>query len=229
MTALHRVMALAAVLALAACQSARPTSLPHGSAAYQVVPQAQPSPTVARQLRPGDSIAVAVFREPDLGAEKLVLDELGNVQLPLLGEITAGGKTLAELSQTISQRLGARYLRRPQVTIALLDSVALSMSVEGQVKAPGVFPVGPNETLLTSLARAGSPAQTAKLDEIVVFRTVNGQRMGAVFDLQQIRTGTAPDPQILDGDTIVVGYSAVKGAFRDFLVASPLLNLFTVF
>jgi len=222
-------MALAAVLALAACQSARPTSLPHGAAAYQVVPQAQPSPAVARQLRPGDSIAVAVFREPDLGAEKLVLDELGNVQLPLLGEITAGGMTPSELSQTISQRLGARYLRRPQVTVALLDSVALSMSVEGQVKAPGVFPVGPNETLLTSLARAGSPGQTAKLNEIVVFRTVDGQRMGAVFDLQQIRTGTAPDPQILDGDTIVVGYSAVKGAFRDFLVASPLLNLFTVF
>ena len=229
MTALHRAMALAAVLVLAACQSARPTSLPQGAAAYQVVPEAQPSPTVARTLRPGDSIAVAVFREPDLGAEKLVLDELGNVQLPLLGEITAGGKTPAELSQTISQRLGARYLRRPQVTVALLDSVALSMSVEGQVKAPGVFPVGPNETLLTSLARAGSPGQTAKLDEIVVFRTVNGQRMGAVFDLQQIRTGSAPDPQILDGDTIVVGYSAVKGAFRDFLVASPLLNLFTVF
>ena len=63
----------------------------------------------------------------------------------------------------------------------------------------------------------------------MVFRTVNGQRMGAVFDLQQIRTGAAPDPQILDGDTIVVGYSAVKGAFRDFLAASALLNLFTVF
>ncbi len=229
MTAFHRVLALVAVLALAACQSARPTSLPQGAAAYQVVPAAQPSPTVARPLQPGDSIAVAVFREPELGAAKLVLDSLGNVQLPLLGEVTAGGKTPAELSQTISQRLGARYLRRPQVTVALLDSVALSMSVEGQVKSPGVFPVGPNETLLTSLARAGSPGQTAKLDEVVVFRTVNGQRMGAVFDLQQIRIGAAPDPQILDGDTIVVGYSAVKGAFRDFLAASPLLNLFTVF
>lgn len=229
MTAFHRAIALAAVLALAACQSARPTTLPHGAAAYQVVPEAQPSPTVARPLRAGDSIAVAVYREPELGAPKLVLDSLGKVQLPLLGEISAGGQTPAELSQSIAQRLGARYLRRPQVTVALLDSVALSMSVEGQVKQPGVFPVGPNETLLTSLARAGSPGQTAKLDEIVVFRTVNGQRMGAVFDLQQIRTGAAPDPQILDGDTIVVGYSAVKGAFRDFLAASPLLNLFTVF
>lgn len=229
MTPFYRAFVLAAALALAACQSARPTTLPQGAAAYQVIPQAQPSPTVARALRAGDSIAVAVYREPDLGAPKLVLDSLGNVQLPLLGEVAAGGQTPAELAQTISQRLGARYLRRPQVTVALLDSVAQTISVEGQVKAPGVFPVGPNETLLTSLARAGSPGQTAKLDEIVVFRTVNGQRMGAVFNLEQIRTGAAPDPQILDGDTIVVGYSALKGAFRDFLAASPLLNLFTVF
>ena len=229
MTGFHRAIALAAALALGACQSARPATLPHGAAAYEVVPEAQPAPTVARTLRAGDSIAVSVYREPDLGAPKLVLDSLGNIQLPLLGEITAAGQTPAELAQTVTRRLGARYLRRPQVTVALLDSVALSMSVEGQVKSPGVFPVGPNETLLTSLARAGSPGQTAKLDEIVVFRTVNGQRMGAVFDLEQIRTGAAPDPQILDGDTIVVGYSAIKGAFRDFLAASPLLNLFTVF
>lgn len=229
MTGFHRALALAAVLALAACQSARPTTLPHGAAAYEVVPEAQPSPTVARPLRAGDSIAVSVYREPDLGAPKLVLDSLGKVQLPLLGEVTAGGQTPAQLSQDLAARLGARYLRRPQVTVALLDSVSMTMSVEGQVKSPGVFPVGPNETLLTSLARAGSPAQVAKLDEIVVFRTVNGQRMGAVFDLDLIRTGKAPDPQILDGDTIVVGFSAVKGAFRDFLMITPLLNFFTVF
>ena len=63
----------------------------------------------------------------------------------------------------------------------------------------------------------------------MVFRTVNGQRMGAVFDVGQIRVGGASDPQILDGDVIVVGYSSVRGAFRDFLSVTPLLNLFTVF
>ncbi len=53
--------------------------------------------------------------------------------------------------------------------------------------------------------------------------------MAAVFDLKQIRAGQAPDPQIIDGDIVVVGFSSVKGAFRDFLQAAPLLNVFSYF
>ena len=120
-------------------------------------------------------------------------------------------------------------MRNPRVTVALVGSVAQLVTVEGQVQAPGVYPLGRNETLLTSLARAGSPTQLAALDQVVVFRTLNGQRMGAVFDLRKIRTGSAPDPQIVDGDVVVVGFSQLKGAYRDFLAATPLLGLFTIF
>ena len=216
---------------LAACGGPRPTSLPQGPAAYELVPPPPVTPPapVLRQLQAGDVIAVQVYREPDLGVDKAVLDELGNVQMPLIGQIEAAGRTPTELARQIEQRLGQRYLRNPRVTVAVTSAIPRSVTVEGQVGAPGVFPLGKNDTLLTSLARAGSPSQLAKLDEVVVFRTVNGQRMGAVFDVGQIRVGGAPDPQILDGDVIVVGYSSVRGAFRDFLSVTPLLNLFTVF
>ena len=220
-----------ALLALAACAGTRPTGLPHGAAAYQVVPPAPAiaPPPAARPLQAGDAIAVQVYREPDLGVDKAVLDEVGNIQLPLIGEVRAAGRTPTELSTAIATRLGERYLRDPRVTVSLVGTVPRTVTVEGQVAAPGMFPLGRNDTLLTSLARAGSPTQLAQLDEVVVFRTVNGQRMGGVFDVRQIRAGAAPDPQILDGDLVVVGYSQVKGAYRDFLMATPLLNLFTVF
>jgi polysaccharide export outer membrane protein len=217
--------------ALAACAGPRPTGLPQGAAAYEVVPAApaSPAPAVARALEAGDTIGVQVFREPDFGTDKALIDEFGNVQLPVIGEVHAAGRTPAELSGAIAEQLGQRYLRDPRVTVSLLGTVARTVAVEGQVATPGIFPLSRNETLLTSLARAGSPTQLAKLDQVVVFRTVNGQRMGAVFDVRQIRTGGAPDPQILDGDLVVVGYSQLKGAYRDFLMATPLLNLFTVF
>lgn len=170
-----------------------------------------------------------VFREPDLGVDKAVLDELGNVQLPLIGEVAAAGRTPAELAGQIGARLGQRFLRNPQVTVAVAGTVPRTVTVEGQVATPGIFALGRRDTLLTSLARAGSPTQLAKLDQVVVFRTVNGRRMGAVFDVREIRVGGAPDPQIVDGDVIVVGYSELRGAFRDFLSVTPLLNLFTVF
>lgn len=215
---------------LAGCAGPQPTGLPRGSAAYGVVPAPEPGPVPAvRALQAGDTIAVKVFREPDFSADKVVLDELGTAQLPVLGDIAAAGSTPSELAARIAARLGERYLRNPRVTVALLASVAQAVTVEGQVGTPGVYPLGRNETLLTSLARAGSPTQLAALNQVVVFRNVNGQRMGAVFDVRKIRTGSAPDPQIVDGDVVVVGFSELKGAYRDFLAATPLLGLFTIF
>ena len=231
MTRFPLLIVSGALLALAGCTGPKPTSLPQGQSAYAVIP---PPPEVAeapaaRLLQAGDAISVQVYREPDLGVDKAVLDELGNIQMPLLGEVAAAGRTPIELAGQIGDRLGQRYLRNPRVTVAISSAVPRSVTVEGQVGAPGVFALGRRDTLLTSLARAGSPTQLAKLDQVVVFRTVNGQRMGAVFDIREIRVGSAPDPQILDGDVIVVGYSEIRGAFRDFLSVTPLLNLFTVF
>lgn len=215
---------------LGGCQTTRPTQLPQGAAAYQVMPAADPAAApVARTLRAGDTISVNVYREPDLTLDKAVIDELGKVQLPLLGEVAAAGLTPADLSRAIASRLGARYLRDPRVTVTLVATEASTVTVEGQVVAPGVYEIARNETLLTTIARAKSPTRTARDNEIVVFRTIDGQRSGAVFDLDLIRTGRAPDPQILQGDVVVVGFSQVKGAFRDFLTAAPLLNVFTAF
>ena len=81
-------------------------------------------------------------------------------------------------------------------------------------------------TLLTALALAGSPTETAKLDEVLVFRTMGDERLGGRFNLTDIRAGRSADPVILSGDTIVVGYSAVRGAYLDFLKAAPIVGAF---
>jgi polysaccharide biosynthesis/export protein len=180
-------------------------------------------------LAPGDEIAVQVFQEPDLSVARTRIDESGMVSLPLLGEMRAADLTAAQFGTQVAGRLGQRYLRNPKVTVSVLSAVVAEASVEGEVNAPGVFPIRRDETLLRTLARARSPTRTARNDEVFVFRRVNGQRLGARFDLDQIRTGRAADPRILGGDVVVVGYSSAKGRFRDFLQAAPLLNLFTVF
>ena len=62
-----------------------------------------------------------------------------------------------------------------------------------------------------------------------MFRTVNGQRMAGQFDLAAIRAGASPDPQLMPGDVVVIGYSAVRGTYRDLLRAAPLLGIFRPF
>jgi polysaccharide export outer membrane protein len=53
--------------------------------------------------------------------------------------------------------------------------------------------------------------------------------MAARFDLNKIRAGREPDPLVVAGDVVVVGYSALRGVYRDFLQAAPLLNVFSQF
>lgn len=230
MTAPRAASALAAISCLlAGCADHRTSVAPVGSAAYAVIPVKARSDAEAQLIRAGDRLSIRVFGEPELTSDNYRVDAAGNLQMPLAGELAAAGQTPSQLRSEITGRLAARYIRDPQVSVLVAEVAKARFAVEGQVEKPGVYEVDATTTLLSALAQAESPTKTAKLDEILVFRVVNGQRMGARFDLRDVRAGNAPDPQILPGDTIVVGFSEAKGAFRDFLDAAPLLSIFTLF
>lgn len=231
MNALKCALLLAgAATALAGCERTVSSELPRGAAAYDVI--AAPVPATAPSvyvLRPGDRLNLSVFREKDFSAENVLVDTSGNATFPLLGSVHVAGMTQDQLAQMLRERLGARYLRDPRVDVAVATPALSTISVEGQVEQPGVYEVMPGSTLLTSMALARSTTDRAKLDEVLVFRTIDDKRMGARFDLAEIRAGRAADPAILPGDVIVVGYSQVRGVFQDILRASPLFNVFTQF
>ena len=222
-------LSLALLAALAGCAGQR-SGLPSGAEAYKVIPPDDPSSRLSDyRIGPLDILSVTVFREPDLTLKELQVDAGGNLVFPLIGAVEASGKTANELSSEIARRLNERYLRNPQVSVVVSSSTSQRVTVEGSVTEPGVYELGGNATLLEALARAKSPTRTAALDQVVVFRREGGTRLGAVFDIRDIRAGRVADPRIRGGDTVVVGFSAVKGAFRDFLQSAPFLNLFRVF
>jgi polysaccharide biosynthesis/export protein len=225
------VVILVPALALAACAGVGQfsTKLPSGDQAYNVVPAAKANDVRDYKVGPLDTLSVTVFQEPDLTFNQMQVDAAGNLLFPLIGTVRAGGKTAHELSQEISTRLDEHYLKNAQVSVVVQASASQHITVEGNVTQPGVYDINGTSSLLEAIARAKSPTRVARLDQIVVFRNVNGQRMGAVFDLRKIRDGEAPDPELLGGDVVVVGFSAVKGAFRDFLTTAPLLAVFRTF
>lgn len=229
MVDLRKGLVLLLALALAAC-AGKPLALPAGADAYSVI-KAPSADSAGDTYSIGalDELKVTVFQEPDLSFDKLQVDSAGNLSFPLIGTVRAQGKTTGELANEIASLLASKYLVNPQVTVLVTSSISQRFTVEGNVTEPGVYDIAGTTTLLEALARAKSPTRVARLDQVVVFRTVGGQRLGAVFDIRQIRRGDAPDPQIIGGDVIVVGFSSVKGAFRDFLSAAPALNLLNLF
>ena len=175
---------------------------------------------------PLDSLDVSIYQEPELSAKALQVDASGQIALPLVGTVQAMGKTPAELSSELEEMLGTKYLRNPQVTVTVAASVSQKVSVQGEVAEPGVFPLSGPTTLLGVISMAKGETDVASLKQVVVFRTVNGERMGAMFDVASIRRGEAADPVIQGNDMVVVGSSGAKKFWKGVVNAAPVFSIF---
>lgn len=201
-------------------------NLPSGEEAYSRIPVVSADARSREYtIGPLDRLGVTVFGERDLSTDQAQVDAAGNLSLPLVGRLNAAGKTTSQLSDEVRQRL-ARYIVNPQVSILVLASVSQRVIVQGSVNEPGVYPIQGRTTLLEMLAFAKGTSGVSDERRVAVFRTVENQRMGAMFDVSAINRGEAPDPELLSGDVVVVGHSARRGAWRDFLTAAPALGLF---
>lgn len=173
-------------------------------------------------IGPLDTIEVDVFSVPELGRE-LQVDASGRIAMPLIGTIDARGTTAEELARMIDAELRARHVRNPQVTVNIKNSVSQVATVDGQVTEPGLYPVTNQMTLMRVVASAKGLNEFARTDDIVILRTVDGQRMAGLYNLAAIRRGAYDDPAIYANDIIIVGDSPQRRLFRDFVSLAPLL------
>jgi polysaccharide export outer membrane protein len=209
-----RVAPIAAIIALSAC--AGTPQLGSGSSAV-AVSQALPAPGITTtnldfsnyRIGPRDELIVEVFGAPELRREGEV-DAAGNLSLPLVGTVIAGGKTPNEVAGLIAGQLRGRYIKDPQVTVNIKKSVGQLVTVDGAVRDPGNYPVVGRMTLQQAIASAKGADDIANLDNVVIFRRVGAQQMAALFSLRQIRAGRVADPQVYGSDIVVVGENATR-------------------
>lgn len=222
---------LASLALLGAC--AGPPPVLTGSATVQVVDQtAMPPPTEADGA-PGtagyrigafDRLIVDVLGFEEMTAREVQVDAAGNIALPVAGSVAAIGHTPREISTLIAQQMRAGHVRDPKVSVNLKESVSQYVTVDGQVGLPGNYPLVGDMTLMRSIAAARGAGEFAKLNDVVLFRTVNGQRMVALYDLRAIRRGDYADPQVYARDLIVVGDSPARRLLRDVIQGSALIT-----
>lgn len=220
--------AIVAIAMLASCASTPPLqSGPHITLVEGNVlppPDGAETGTNVRPYRigPFDKLAVSVFGVPEL-SQTVQVDAGGRISLPLAGAIDASGKTPDELAREIAARLGARYVRNPQVSVNLEETVSQVVTIDGQVREPGLYPVIGRMTLMRAVATAKGTTEFARLQDVVVFRTVGQRDMIALYNLQAIRRGLYPDPEVFANDVVVVGDSPGRRLFQQVLQAAPLL------
>ncbi len=222
-----RVIVLLFLSGVAACSS--PQLVDTGQVG--IIPAADlPQPSVADLARgqrphivgPFDRLAVEVFGLPEL-SRQVQVDASGRIALPLAGEIDVTGRTPSELEGLIGERLRGGYVREPRVTVSVLETVSQVMTVDGEVRQPGQYPVTGSMTLMRAIARAQGTTEFANTRFVVLFRTVNGRQLAALHDLRAIRLGAYADPSIAPQDVIVVGESQARRLFPQIISGASLL------
>lgn len=226
-----RFLTLIALGSVTAACAAKPNFRPETATVAQVAEQL-PLPTAGdtmprqREARIGvlDKLTVSVFGVPELTTTGTV-DSSGSFNMPLAGAVPAQGRTTGEFATEVRQRL-ARYVRDPQVNVSIDQALSQQVTVDGSVARPGVYQVTGDTTLLRAIAISGGMTEDALKREVLIFRTVEGKRMVARFDMNEIRGARAEDPQVFGNDVIVVGSNSNRSLFRDAIQAAPLLSLF---
>lgn len=152
---------LAILLAQPHAAFAKPAA-PVTAAAPPSEPQETADPGYA--LGSGDKLRVIVFGEDDLGGE-YVVDDNGFVRLPLIGQVSAGGRTVKQLEEDIAKQLGSRYLKDPRVSIEVVSH--RPFYIIGEVNKPGEYPFVAGMSVLNAVAMAGG--YTYRANESVVY------------------------------------------------------------
>ena len=215
--------------ALSGCTGSRTGSIPYARADFHAPdPVAVSTLEADHKLQPGDVVSVNVFQVDTVSGDREV-DALGRIQMPLIGPVAAQGLTTTELAAALTAKLNETYLRNPRVQVVVKTVRQQTITVDGSVTTPGVYPITGAVSLIQAVALARGPSPDANVKHVVVFRRINGQRQAAAFDLSTIRSGTDPDPDIYGDDVIVVDGSRGRQMFHDLVSSIPLLTVFRPF
>ena len=181
------------------------------------------------RLGPGDLVKLQVFQLPDLEREVRV-DNSGSITLPLIGAVQAAGSSISQIEEQVASRYRERYLQDPQVTLSLLESPNQQVTVGGAVTQTGVYPMGaPALTLQQAVALAKGVSNVADRRNVIVFRTVGGERIFARFDLVQIQQGKLKDPDIYGGDIVIVDRSGAQMLLRTLIELTPFVAVWRAY
>jgi polysaccharide export outer membrane protein len=161
-----------------------------------------------------DLLEISIFQSPDL-SRTVRVNSRGEINLPLIGVVQAGGLSGYDLEKTIAERYSKKYLQNPQVGVFIKEYTSQKITVEGSVKKAGVFPITGRTTLLQVIAMASGFEAVADVETVRVYRlNADGTKETHTYNLTEIREGRVADPQVQGNDIVVVGESSGKAMLK---------------
>ncbi len=189
---LRRAAAVVLAATLAACETTAP-----GGRNPSI-----PSASLASELRPGDSLTVAIIGVPDSSTNPYQIDEQGVISLPYIGAIEAAGTTAAGLAQRIHEAYVAKKIYTSvDISVSITERFVY---VGGEVEKPGRIIWTPDLTASKAIQAAGGFTLYAKEDRVGVVRNQTLYQL----DIKLAQKDPSQDPRLEPGDAVQVSRSA---------------------
>jgi len=164
-------------------------------------PVAQPSSTEYR-LGAGDKLRIEVYKDPQLSQSVQIRPD-GKITMPLIGDLAAVDMTPIELRDRIAAAL-KEYVTNPVVTVIVVEAIASSVYVMGEVIKPGPVPLQGPLTALQALAMSGGFKDFANTKDIRILRRTAKGVETIRFNYREAVRGNGVPVYLRAGDTIIV-------------------------
>jgi len=157
-------------------------------------------------LGEGDILNIQVFDENELSGS-FTVGEDGNIDYPLLGRVEVQGQTVAMLDETLTSSLGARYVRDPQIQVAVKVYGSQPVQVLGSVKQPGSVHLTGKMTVLDVIGEAGGVTGSGVAEVRVQFQD---ETKGAVtISVDEMLKDSSQNLRLSSGDVVHVSEGMV--------------------
>jgi polysaccharide biosynthesis/export protein len=156
------------------------------------------------RLQPGDTIDIAVWKEPEL-QKLIVVRPDGKFSFPLAGEIPATGRSVAQVQKEIEGKLKT-FIPEPVVTVSVTEIGGNRVYIIGQVNKPGAYIMNPQLNVLQALSLAGGTTPFASLNDIKVMRNGDSAARMLRFKYEDVARGRGLEQNVTleAGDVVIV-------------------------
>ena len=185
----------------------QPATVQMGEKENDAPPKVEPSVEVADKdyiLGPGDQLDISVWKDEALTRSLAILPD-GKIAFPLVGELVAAGKTVAQLKKDIEGKL-ARFMPEPVLSLEVKQVNSQIVYVIGRVNTPGRFVLNTNVSVLQALAIAGGFTPFADKSKVKIVRYEGDKTRVFKFDYDEVVKKETPEINfgLKRGDVIVV-------------------------
>ena len=151
---------------------------------------------------PPDQLLVTILPDPEIERNAVVRPD-GRISIDLIGDVQASGRTVEQIAAEIQKRV-ARFKRDAHVTVSVVSSESLAVTVLGEVRNPGTFPLTSETRVSQAVGLRGGTTMFGSKNKVRLIRTNGESTQMFIIDLAKIENGDLSSNMVMRGGDMLV-------------------------